>query len=187
MNANIEDLYSLTLADGVPVQREGQTIRYRQVRLRETTIADERAALRLAERVVMVGGQPKLMCSDADFRYALTLRHIEQLRCDELVIDGALIDMDLFGKLCSHDLGLIEARVFLITMAAEVRYGNLSQEDFDAYMSGMKPLPAGSAAPQPVGQAAELGPIGPEPVPGPALLADYAGGAAGGAGAGDGH
>ena len=30
MTTTIDDLYSLTLADGVPVQREGQTIRYRR-------------------------------------------------------------------------------------------------------------------------------------------------------------
>jgi len=54
-----EALHTLTLVDGIPVERDGKTLRYRTVRLRETTVADERAANRLAERVMTVGGVPK--------------------------------------------------------------------------------------------------------------------------------
>lgn len=177
-----EDLFALTLADGLPVEREGKTLRYRQVRLRETSVADERAATRLAERVMMVGGQPKLLVSEADFRFAMTLQHIDSLACDGLVLARPLLDMELLGKLSAHDLGLIEEKVFLINMAAELRYGLLSQADFDALLAGTKPAPQ---SPQPVGQAAELGHAVPQPGPGPALLADYAGDAAHGAPAGD--
>lgn len=191
------DLYKLTLADGLPVEREGKTIRYRVVHLRETTVADERIAQRLAERVMTVGGAPKLLVSEADFRYALTMRHVDAFECDGQRIDQPVIDLDLFGKLSSHDLGLIESRVFLITMAAEVRYGNLSEADFNALMAGEQ-LPAslggtmggvlgGAQAPQPTGQAAELGQVDPVPEPGPALLADYVGDATGGPPAGDGR
>lgn len=182
----IDNLFNLLLVDGLPVQREGKTIRYRVVHLRETTVADERMANRLAERVMVVGGAPKLMTSESDFRYALTMRHIEAFECEGQRIGQAVIDLDLLGKLSSHDLGLIEGRVFLITMAAEVRYGNLSEAEFNAVLAGQQ-VPAGPAAPQPVGQAAELGQADPEPQPGPALLADYAGSAAGGAPAGDGR
>lgn len=181
----IEDLFKLTLVDGIAVEREGRTLRYRQLRLRETTVADERAANRMAERVVTVGGVPKLLVSEADFRYALTLRHIEALECDGMRLEGPVLDLELFGKLSSHDLGLIEQRVFLITMAAEVRYGNLSQDEFDRIAAG-DAAPA-TAAPQPQGQAAELGPSGPGTESGPALLADYAGDAAHGTPAGDGR
>lgn len=181
----LDNLFTLHLVDGLPVQREGKTIRYRLVHLRETTVEDERIANRLAERVVTVAGAPKLLTSESDFRYALTMRHIEAFECDGQRIPQPVIDLDLIGKLSSHDLGLIEARVFLITMAAEVRYGNLGQAEFDAVMAGQQP--AGAAAPQPRGQAAELGQVDPQSQPGPALLADYAGTAAGGAPAGDGH
>lgn len=182
---SIEDLFKLTLVDGIGVERDGKTLRYREVRLRETTVADERAANRMAERIVTVGGTPKLLVSDADFRYALTLRHIDAIGCDGLTLAGPLLDLELFGKLSSHDLGLIEQRVFLITMAAEVRYGNLSQQEFDRIAAG-DGMPAASA-PQPAGQAAELGPSGPGAESGPALLADYAGDPAHGAPAGDGR
>ena len=182
-------LHTLTLADGLPVERDGKTIRYRVVHLRETTVADERAAQRLAERVMLVGGAPKLMVSEADFRYALTMRHIEAFECDGQRIPQPMIDLDLVGKLSSHDLGLIEGQVFLLTMAAEVRYGNLSEADFAAVMAGQQlgQQGGGAQAPQPLGQAAELGQVVAQPGPGPALLADYAGGAAAGTPAGHGH
>ena len=186
----IYDLYTLTLVDGLPTQMEGKTIRYRTVKLRETTVADERRAQRLAERVVMVGGVAKLLVSDADFRYALTMQHIEALACDTWKITGAVIDLDLLGKLTSHDLGLIEQRVFLITLAAEVRYGNMTQAKFDEVMAGGAGSGNGNQStptPQPVGQAADMGQAAAPSEPGPALLADYAGSTAGGAPAGDGR
>lgn len=184
MNA-IEDLYRLTLVDGIPVERDGKTLRYRVVRLRETTVADERAATRMAERVVMVAGSAKLLVSEADFRFAMTLRHIESVECDGLVLQGPVLDLDLLGKLSPHDLGLVEQRVFLVAMAAEVRYGTLSQAEFDALLTGTQPQ--APAAPQPVGQAAGVGEAPADAQPGPALLADFAGGGAAGAPASDGR
>ncbi len=175
----IEDLFTVTLDDGLPVESQGKTIRYRTARLRETSVADERIAQRLAERVANVGGVPKLLVSDADFRFALTMRHIESFACDGTTIGQAVIDLDLMGKLSSHDLALIEQRIFLITLAAEVRYGNLSQADFDQVLSGQ----SGKAdkAPQRVGQAEDVGQPAAHAESGPALLADYVGGAAAGA------
>lgn len=181
----IDDLYRLTLVDGIAVERDGKTLRYRVVRLRETSVADERAATRMAERVMMVAGAPKLLVSEADFRYAMTLRHIDAIECDGLVLQGPVLDLDLLGKMSPHDLGLVEQRVFLVAMAAEVRYGTLSQSDFDALLAGTHPKAPG--APQPVGQAAGVGKASDHAQPGPAMLADYAGDDAPGAPSGDGR
>jgi hypothetical protein len=60
--------------------------------------------------------------------------------------------------------------VFLIELAEEVRYGNMSQTDFDAIVRTRKLESAGS--PQHVGQAAGLGQDDPVAESGPALLAD---------------
>lgn len=184
MSTTIDDLYRLTLVDGLPATVDGKPIRYRVVTLRETTVADERWAEAQAERVMVVGGQTKLMVSEGTFRFALTVRHIESLHCDGQVIPQAAIDLDLAGRLSSHDLGLIEARVFLITLAAEVRYGNMTEADFQAVMAGSEPA-GGTPAPQRTGQAAGLGQAPAQPGHGPALLADYAGSAA--HGPADGH
>ena len=167
----INDLTSLTLVDGLPVVSEGRTLRYKRVRLRETTVADERAAQRESERVVLVNGMPKLLASDADFRFALTAKHIESFECDGKVIGRHVIDLELIGKLSTHDLGLIEQRVFLINLAAEVRYGAISQAELDAIIAGTAPQPA----PQPRGQAGGVGQAPAQPQPGPALLADFTG------------
>ena len=171
----IHDLYTLTLADGLSATVDGREIRYRTVRLRDTNVGDERAAQRLAERVVTIGGAPRLLVSDADFRFALTMRHIESLHCDSYTIPQGLVDLELMGKLSSHDLGLIEQRVFILTLAAEVRYGNITQVQFDELMSATAEPAKPAPAPQPVGQAAALGSHAPDAEPGPAMLADFSG------------
>ena len=142
-------------------------------------VFDEREAQKVAERVVTVGGQPRLMVSDADFRYALTLRHVDWMECDGNKLHSAVLGDDVLGKLSSHDLGLIEKRVFLLTLAAEVRYGNMTQEQFDAVMRGQEVKP--TQAPQPVGPTTGMGANAAEPESGPTLLATYAGAGAPGA------
>lgn len=167
----IDDLFTLHLVDGLATQAGAQEVRYRVVRLRETNVNDERAAVKLSERVMVVGGQPRLMSSDAEFRLAMTMRHVTRLEADSAqALDGALLDLDLFGRLSAHDLGLIEQRVFLITLAAQVRYGLIKPEEFDAVVAGKSTEAA--AAPQPLGQAAGPGAAAPAAESGPALLAD---------------
>lgn len=170
--ATIADLFTLHLVDGLPVQSDGKTIRYQVVKLRETNVADERTAQRLAERVVFVAGAPKLLVSESEFRFAMTAQHIEAFVCDGQRIPQAVIDLDLIGKLSSHDLGLIEQRVFLINLAAEVRYGNLDQSEFDAVLAGKAAAPA---SPQRGGQTVDVGQAAAEPQSGPALLTDFTG------------
>ncbi len=181
---SIPDLLSLSLVDGLKAKRGDKEIFFKLVRLRETTMGDERRALQLSERVVYVAGQPKLMASDGDFRFAMTLMHIEAFECDGIRLDGPLIDMELLGKISPHDFGLIEQRVFLIEMALQVRYGLMAADEFT---KAFEPQSAKAATPQPVGQAADVGSTDPVSGPGPALLADFAGSPAGGATAGDGQ
>lgn len=180
------DLYTLTLRRGLPATTQGgKAIYYRQVRLRDTTVGDERWAVRQAERVVTVGGAPKLLVSEEDFKHALTVRHIEAFECDGVRIGQELIDLPLVDKLDSHDLGLIEARVFLLTLAAEVRNGLMSQADFDAIVAGT--ATRGKEAPQPLGQTEGVGEAPARAQPGPVMLADYAGDPAHRTPAGDGQ
>lgn len=174
ITSNIDDLFRLELVDGLPVESQGMTIRYKVVRLRETGVAAERAAVKAAERVMMVGGVPKLLVSDSDFRFALTAQHIESFHCDGNTIPDALIDLATVGKLSTHDFGLIERRVFLITLAAEVRYGNIGQAEFDVILAGGATDRA-DASPQPVGQAPGVGAAAAASESGPAMLDDFTG------------
>jgi phage FluMu protein gp41 len=183
---SIENLFKLTLFDGLKTISEGKTIKYMTVHLRETLVADERIAQRMAERVVLVGGVHKLLVSDADFQYAMTMRHIDAFECDGQKIPQPMIDLDLMGKLSPHDLGLIEQRIFLISLAAEVRYGNMTHADFDRIMAGGTPSQGGPTAPQRGGQAADVGQAPAQSRSGPALLADFVGVDTSGAPAGNG-
>lgn len=171
--ASIPDLFELRLVDGLPAELDGKTIRWHTVRLRETGVAHERMAEQQAERVVMIGGTPRLLVSDAEFAFAMTVQHIEAFECDGAKLPTAVIDRTLVGKLSTHDLSLIEKRIFLITLAAEVRYGNITQQEFDAYASGT--APAGVASPQPEGQTPNVGADSHAGESGPALLADFTG------------
>ncbi len=185
-STSIDDLYSLTLVDGLTLEAAGRPVKYRVVKLRETTVADERAAARLAERLMIVGGVPKLLVSESDFRYALTMRHCEKFVCDGVDLPLALLDLELFGKLSTHDLQLIEERIFLVTLAAQVRYGTITQQEFEAYATGQR-TDSLQNSPQSMGQAAVVGAHADHAESGPALLADYAGSAAHGPAAGDGR
>ena len=173
----IDDIFKLTLADGLPAEVAGNQIRYKVVTLRETSVADERKAETMAEKAVLVGGSYKLLVSDSAFKHALNMLHIAQFECDGDTIPQALIDLALYDKLSSRDLELIEQRIFLITLAAEVRYGNMQQAEFDNIMAGLAP-PRAATSPQPTGQAASVGADAQPLESGPALLADYAGDAA---------
>lgn len=181
----IDDLFTLQLVDGLKAQSGGREVHYRTVRLRETSVNDEREAVRLSERVVYVAGKPMLLSSDAEFRLAMTMKHVAKLEADATqALDGALLDLDLFGRLTAHDLGLIEHRIFLLTLAAQVRYGLISPADFDKMMSGEG---GAQPAPQPLGQAAGPGATAPAAQPGPAMLADNTRRPAGDASAGHGR
>lgn len=179
----IDDLFRLVLVDGITLQADGRDVTYKTVRLRETTVGDERIALRMVERAVLVDGEYRLMVSDADFRYALTLRHIEALECDGIKLTQAMLDLTFLDRLSNHDLQLIEQRIFLIEMAAQLRYGAISEEDFNLLLGG---APKEKASPKSEGPAEGVGQAHDSAQPVPALLADHSGAYSGGAGAGHG-
>lgn len=181
-----DDLFTLTLLDGLPAKLGDKEIRYKIVKLRETSVADERKAEREAERCVQVNGAWRLVVSDSTFKHVLNMLHIESMSCDDTVISGSLIDLDLYDRLSSRDLARIEERIFLVTLAAEVRYGNMTQAEFEAICNGLAP-DTGPQTPQPSGQASDMGAPADQSGPGPAMLADYAGKHTQGAAQGDGH
>jgi phage FluMu protein gp41 len=172
-DATVQDLFHLVLADGLPAERDGKSIRYKVAKLRETTVADERFAAQKAERVVFVQGQPKLLASDSEYRFALTMRHVDKLVCPGIgELDQSVIDLDVFSKLTAYDVGLIERRIFLIEAAAQIRYGLITQQQFDDMR---QQLAGDSTPPQPAGPVAVSGAPASEPGPGPAMLADFSG------------
>lgn len=185
-SGRIDDLFTLALADGLPATMGGKEIRYKVVKLRETSVADERKAETLSERAIQVGGSYKLLVSESNFKHALNMLHIESFHCDGLEIPQAMINLELYDKLSSHDLEMIEERIFLLTLAAEVRYGNMTQEDFDNTMAGIATKPA-IQPPQPSGQTSGVGVVDERPESGPTLLTDFAGDAANRQAQGHGH
>jgi len=173
-SGRIDDLFTLTLADGLPATMGGKDIRYKVVKLRETSVADERKAEQIAERPVEVNGKWRLLVSDSTFKHVLSMLHIEALICDDMTLQGALIDLDLYDRLSHRDLATLEERIFLISLSSEVRYGNMTEEEFDAICDGLAPV-VGAQAPQPSGQTPDVGAAAHQRESGPAMLADFTG------------
>lgn len=169
----IDDLFKLTLLDGLKVMAGGVELRYQMVTLRETSVADERKAERESERAVNVNGAWKLLVSESNFKHVLNMLHIDSLRCDDQVLPKEVIDLDLYDRLSQRDLKAIEERIFLITLSSEVRYGNMTQQEFESIVAGLTPVRP--ASPQPSGQTSELGAPADQFGAGPAMLADFAG------------
>lgn len=172
-SSQAQSLHSVHLRVGLPVRRGDKTIYYKTVRLREVSVADERWAVRQAERVVLWQGEPRLLVSDDDFKLALTTRHIEAFVCDDAEIQLDEISLDMMGRLKPVDLAAIENRVFVMELALKVRYGEITQAAFDAYMKGT--ASQDQAAPQPVGPAADAGADARAAGSGPVVLASHAG------------
>jgi len=180
---NTQDIHVVQLVDGLKSVVGTQEVRYRTVRLRETNVADEYAALQMAERVVHINGKPTLLVSDELYRIALTLRHVERFQAaglDDITLD--LLTLEMFGRLSPLDLQRIEDRVVLVDLAAHLRHGLITQAEFDAAVAGEKE-PQG---PRSEGQAAAVGEAGAAAESGPAMLADFSAGDAAGAAAGAG-
>lgn len=178
---NNQDIHIVHLVDGLKSVIGTQEVRYKVVKLREISVADEYAALQLAERVVQVNGATKLVVSDELYRIALTMRHIEAFQCAGLQdIQLGLLTLEMLGRLSPHDLHRIEERVMLVDLGAQLRHGLITQEQFDAMIKGDKEDPA----PRSEGQAAAVGDAGAPAESGPQMLADFGQGNAAGATAG---
>jgi phage FluMu protein gp41 len=176
----IKDIYTLRLHTGIPAKRQHGAnkidIYYNAVRLRETNVADQRWAVQQAERAVLVNGGYQLLESKADYKLALTLRHCESFSCDGEALPQSAMDLDTFGKLSDHDLALIEERIYLMELAAQVRYGALDEAVYKAVMTDHVAGKLGvKASPQPESQATGVAAIAAEPELGPAMLTDFIG------------
>ena len=127
-----DSLYTLALIDGYPTTINGQAVPYKTVRLRETLASDLAEAVRMAERVVVHQGKPLLLVSEPDYQLAMTLRHIVAFKHPTAADIGAdILTLASMGKLNPYDLARIQERVLIIELAAQVRYGLISEQAFD--------------------------------------------------------
>lgn len=167
----LDNLHDLTLFDGLPVERGGKQLRYKQVRLRAVGVKDNRWAVRAAERVAMIGKEPALLMSQPEFMLGLTARHIEKIYAPgqpEITTDE--ITLDLMGELSTHDLMLIEQRSYLVEIAEQRRYGLLTDAQFNALILGTGPKE--TTSPLPAGAAATAGADAAAPGAGPQMLSE---------------
>jgi phage FluMu protein gp41 len=167
-----EEIYTLQLVDGLKSQVGDKKVAYKTVILRETGVGDELAAVALAERLLYVGGKPTLILSDEIYRVALTMRHIEKFVCTGLDDIGQdVLNLEMIGRLSSFDMQRIEERCLVIGLAAQVRYGLITEAEFNSMLNG-EATPEQAIAPRSEGQTEKLGDVGAEHQSGPSMLAD---------------
>ena len=155
-NHQLQNLNQVDLLDGLSTRLGDDEVRYRKVKLRPATVAMDLEAVRIAERVVRFEGKPMLLLSDAVYRIAMTMQRIERFCTSAGLddIDSSLIDLNTMGRLTPHDLERIEQQILLMDLAENVRYGNLSTDEFDAIINGTHPQ--SRKTPQPTGEPDQL-------------------------------
>ena len=143
---------------GLKTEIDGKEVPYTRVILRPATVAMDMQAIELSERLVMIGGIPTLKMSEEIYRIAMTMLRIERLECTDSnvnPIDHTLIDMRLMGKLHPYDMSRIEQGILLHDMTESLRYGNITQAQFDAVFAKDQPAKDTDKAPQPEGESGE--------------------------------
>ena len=153
-----KNLNTVTLIDGLPTTLGADTVYYKTVILRPATVAMDLRAVELSERIVYIEGKPKLLLSDAMYHVALTMLRIERFTAEGSGlgdIDHSLIDLNTIARLNPRDFDRIETSIMLMDLAEAVRYGNITQEAFDATIE-TSTQPNKTAAPQPAGEAGDV-------------------------------
>ncbi len=170
----IDALYTLTLVDGLETSTaDGNTQRYHKVTLRETTVEDEAAAVRLSESVMTLNNRPVLLTNDDRYTRALTMLSIDKFEGGGLPIDRSLIDDPLVGKLSRLDWSAIEQRLIVIDAAAQLRHGLINQSQFDELYAGV--MPKGPQSRESAGAASAVSNADVATSGAPELLNDRAG------------
>ncbi|WP_211452623.1 phage tail assembly protein [Collimonas antrihumi] len=169
-----DSIFILQLLDGLPSNVGGKPVKYKTVHLRETNVNDELTAVQLAERIKTINGKPTLLVSDDLYRTALTMRHVEKFTCSGLDDIGQdVLDLEMFGRLTTYDLQRIEERCLVVSMAAQLRYGLITEAEFDQIFAGTTNTTTGQIGPRAEGQAAAVGADRDQDQPGPAMLTDF--------------
>lgn len=121
-------LNRLNLVDGYASTIDGQPVVYKAVELKETTVADEDAAIEAASRPVKTREGWKLLLNEEAYRRHLVLRAIKALHCPgHHAIEGSLLDA---GQFSTWDWYAIESRLVLLEMAGQLRHGQIEPDEF---------------------------------------------------------
>ena len=148
------DLNQVKLHDGIITEIDGKPIPYTRVILRPATIAMDMRAIELSERLVMLNDVPTLKMSEEIYRIAMTMLRIDRIECTDSnikPIGHELIDMRLMGRLHPYDMVRIEQAILLFDLSESLRYGNITQQQFDDVFAKKDKKPA----PQPSGESGE--------------------------------
>lgn len=143
------------LHDGIVTTINDKSVPYKRVILRPATVAMDMQAIELSERVVMISNVPTLKMSEEVYRIAMTMLRIERFECTDASmspIGHELIDMNTIGRLHPLDMAKIEQGILLFDMTESLRFGNITQAQFDAVFNNTA-KPQQDNTPQHAGEA----------------------------------
>ena len=150
------NIHRLILIDGLATSINKQDIIYKEVILRETTVADERKAAEGSERAVRLpDGTWRLLSSDDLYAQHMALQSIVAFKASGVEdLDQHVLDIDMLGKLSVYDMQAIQNRMLLIESAAQLRHGLITEQQFSDLQQGI--LSEDDEPPSPERQAEEL-------------------------------
>lgn len=147
------------LHDGLITTQGDKPIPYKRIILRSPTVDMDMRAIELSERLVMVNNLPTLKMSEEAYRIAMTMLRIERFECSGMSpIGHELIDLGMIGRLHTYDMAKIEHGILLYDMVESLRYGNITQAQFDAAFNNSEPQ-----TPQPEGEARDAESVAEKP------------------------
>lgn len=155
----MNDLQQLTLVDGLSIRQGDSDVVYKSVTLRESTVADEIKAAELAQQVGELNGRVVFAPNTDIYTHAMTMLCIVEFSGQGLEpLPAHAINLQTFGRLSRGDVSLIEERMQLIELSAQVRFGLITQQELDAALAeSLGDEREAAQSKQPAGQDTELG------------------------------
>lgn len=132
----------VTLHDGYVTKINEKEVPYKRVILRPPCLGFDEQAIILAERLIMISGVPTLKMSEEIHKIAMTMLRIERFECTDSnidPIDSTLIDLTMMRKIHPLDFIKIEMGVVLFDMVEALRFGNITQKQFDDFYNPTVP------------------------------------------------
>lgn len=138
MDDSSTDLYTVELVGGLRLRnaRTGADAVYKTVMLRESCEAYLHDAIRQVQELRRTPDGMRLVHNQALFEAARIAAHIDRFTGSGPDLVSADIDLAVLGKLHPLDVALIAERLMHIELAAQLRWGMITQDEYELILLG---------------------------------------------------
>lgn len=134
----MDDLYSVELVEGLVIgEMQGTRAVYKRVYLRESCEQFLHDAIRQVQQLMRgADGRMHLVHNEALYEAARIARHIDRITGNGPELRQPDIDLALLGKMHPLDVARIAEQLLHIELAAQVRWGLITQDEYDLILLG---------------------------------------------------